>query len=341
MNIHASLYHPASRAWSEPQLHSSQLVYPIFVTDKVHDKEIAGFEPNVQWGSGEEGTYKSVVQHLRMLEKKGLRSVMVFGVIADELKDETGSYGLSEKNPATIVTRLIRTEIPSLQVLVDVCIDEYTSHGHCGSLKNDPTVFSEVEEEKIINNKESVKILADLSLCFAKAGAHYVCPSDMMDNRVKAIREILDANGYRHVAIMSYTSKKASVMYAPFRLAVDSTFKGDRKRYQQPVGSTDHAAQALIRDLEEGASVVLVKPALFYADIISNFKRRMEIGGIRSVPIATYIVSGEYVMLKQYGEGCGALESVVMESHVSMLRAGASILITYFTPMILDILQQN
>jgi porphobilinogen synthase len=184
--------------------------------------------------------------------------------------------------------------------------------------------------EEIVDNAAACKRLADAALAYAKAGAHMVCPSDMMDGRIGAIKELLVANGFEHVSIMSYTSKKASCMYAPFRAAVDSTFTGDRKRYQQPVGASKIAGRALKRDLAEGADFVLVKPALFYGDIISEFSQNAD------VPVAVYIVSGEYKMLTDYGTNTGTMEAVVKESHVGMLRSGASILITYFTPMILD-----
>ena len=213
------------------------------------------------------------------------------------------------------------------RLCADVCLCEYTDHGHCGPQKKDE---GSPDGELIIDNHAAVQRMADSALAYAKAGAHMVCPSDMMDGRIGAIKDTLVANGFEHVAIMSYTSKKASCMYAPFRAAVDSTFKGDRKRYQQPVGASKIAGRALRRDLDEGADFVLVKPALFYGDIISEFAKTAD------VPVAVYIVSGEYKMLTDYGNSTGTLEAVVKESHVGMLRSGASILITYFAPHILD-----
>ena len=157
-----------------------------------------------------------------------------------------------------------------------------------------------------------------------------LCPSDMMDGRIGMLRDVLEVEGFGHVMIMSYTSKKASVMYAPFRNAVDSTFKGTRVRYQHPVGSTQHALRALDRDAEEGADVVIVKPALFYGDLIRDLSNSS------ALPVAVYVVSGEYVMLRGYANQTKELEAVVKEAHISMLRAGATLLITYFTPEILE-----
>mmetsp|Transcript_22318 Transcript_22318/g.27293 ORF Transcript_22318/g.27293 Transcript_22318/m.27293 type:complete len:335 (+) Transcript_22318:148-1152(+) len=319
--LHASLHHPAARDWSEPHLHPSQLVYPIFVTDKVEDKNIPGFEPNVQWGT--ENGYDTLIAHLKELEAIGLRSVMLFGVV--QAKDEKAEMAKHPETPVIAVTKILRKKCPDLQVMLDVCMCEYTDHGHCGWLRD-----VDGEDEKIIDNEASIDHISEVALSYAKAGAHWVCPSDMMDGRVATIRQKLDANGFNHVGIMAYTSKKASTMYAPFRAAVDSTFKGDRKRYQQPCGSSSHSMQALSRDVAEGASVVLVKPSLFYGDIIKIFSQRCDL------PVAVYVVSGEYVMLRDYAMNrSGNLESVLKESHVGLLRAGASILITYFTPDLL------
>lgn len=282
----------------------------------------------MQWGSANE--YKTLVAHLEELVAIGLRSVMLFGVVTNEHKDDQGSWSLKTETPVIVVTRILRKVLPKLMVMCDVCLCEYTSNGHCGMLKETGFV-----EGDVIDNKPSVDILAKTALSYAKAGAHWVCPSDMMDGRVKAIRQVLDESGFEHVGIMSYTSKKASTMYAPFRAAVDSTFTGDRKRYQQPCGSVSHSLQALDRDIAEGASVVLVKPALFYGDIIRQFKQRC------NLPIACYVVSGEYVMLQDYAKRAGDLKAVLRESHIGLIRAGASILITYFTPILLQMIKDG
>lgn len=319
--LHSSLHHVAQREWSEPHVHPSQLIYPLFVTSRNDDRVINGLEPNTQWGQQADGSFSTLIAHLRQLQTLGLRSVMLFGVVED--KDAHGSLADDANTPVIACTRVIRNALPELLVSCDVCMCEYTDHGHCGLLRA-------VDGEDVIENASTVDRLAAIALAYARAGAHMVCPSDMMDNRIAAIRAALNANGYQHVSIMAYTSKKASCMYAPFRDAVESTFKGDRKRYQHPVGSTSHAALAFERDVREGADIVIVKPSLFYADIVARFAAE------KTVPVACYIVSGEYKMLSDYGASTGSLESVVREAHVSLLRAGSSVLITYFTPFILE-----
>ncbi|KAF4677961.1 hypothetical protein FOL47_008065 [Perkinsus chesapeaki] len=336
--LHSSLFHPSCREWLEPHLHPSQLIWPVFVTQKVEDKEIPGFRwiatnrrlqrfgylsPNMQYGRGDKGTYPGLIKKLMELVKKGLKHVMVFGVVED--KDPNGSMADADICPVIECIKSIKshTELCNICILADVCMCEYTSHGHCGILRI-------VNGEECIDNKQTVCRLANIALKYAIAGADIVCPSDMMDSRIASIRDILDTSGYEHVQIMAYTSKKASVMYAPFRDAVDSTFKGDRKRYQHPVGSSSIAMRALERDLSEGADLVIVKPSLFYGDIIHQFKESS------NIPVVAYIVSGEYKMLYDYGQATGDMNSVVRESHISILRAGATVLITYFTPYILD-----
>ena len=322
--LHPSLHHPAARAWSEPTLEAKRLMYPLFVRDSKDDKDVKGFEPNKQWGSA--NGYASLIAHLQHLQSLGLTSCMLFGVVND--KDEIGKLADHPETPVIAALKSIRQALPDMFVSVDVCLCEYTSHGHCGLLKLD-----DKDGAAVIDNSATLTRLAAVAVEYAKAGAHMVCPSDMMDGRVHKIKQALEANGFQHVMIMAYTSKKASTFYAPFRQAVDSTFTGNRKRYQHPVGSTSHALRAFERDLSEGADVVIVKPSLFYGDIISAFAET------RSVPVAAYIVSGEYVMLKGYGERTGDMRSVIEESHLSLIRAGASILITYFAPEILSYLK--
>lgn len=324
ITLHPSLHHSAARAWSEPSLEAKRLMYPVFVRYAKEDKDIKGFEPNKQWGS--ENNFARLVEHLRKLVSIGLTSCMLFGVVAE--KDPEGKLADDPNTPVIVALKSIRLEIPELFVAVDVCLCEYTSHGHCGILKEE-----ERDGSAVIDNTKTLSRLSTISLEYAKAGAHMVCPSDMMDGRVHSIKSVLENHGYQHVMIMAYTSKKASTMYAPFRQAVDSTFTGNRKRYQHPIGSTLQAMRALERDVAEGADVVIVKPSLFYGDIIKAFAQT------RTELIAAYVVSGEYVMLKGYGQQTGDLKSVVEESHLSLLRAGASILITYFAPEILGYLK--
>ncbi|KAG7382367.1 hypothetical protein PHYPSEUDO_004992 [Phytophthora pseudosyringae] len=319
--LHSSLHHPAQRAWSEPQLHPSQLMYPLFVTLRSEDKPIRGLEPELQWGRGPAGDFASLVAHLRALAAKGLTSVMLFGVVED--KDARGSMADDERTPVIACTKALRKALPELLVACDLCMCEYTDHGHCGILRA-------VDGEQVLDNARTLERLTSIALAYARAGAHMVCPSDMMDNRIGAVRQAYNDSGFEHVSIMAYTSKKASVMYAPFRDAVESTFQGDRKRYQHPVGSTSHAALAFERDVQQGADSVIVKPSLFYSDIVASFAAK------KTVPVVCYLVSGEYKMVKDYGDSTDSLEAVVREAHLGLLRAGASVLITYFAPYILD-----
>lgn len=320
-SLHSGLHHPAQRAWSEPHFHPSQLMYPLFVTLRDEDREIRGLEPERQWGQQKDGSFSTLVAHLRALQAKGLASVMLFGVVED--KDARGTMADAAHTPVIKCAEALRKQLPELLIACDVCMCEYTDHGHCGILRD-------VDGEQVIDNAPTVDRLAHIALAYAKAGAHMVCPSDMMDGRIGSIRALLDQNNFPHVSIMAYTSKKASVMYAPFRDAVESTFKGDRKRYQHPVGSTSHAALAFERDVQQGADSVIVKPSLFYTDIVASFAAK------KTLPVACYVVSGEYKMLMDYGTSTDSLESVVREAHLSLLRAGASILITYYSPYILD-----
>ena len=320
-SLHSSLHHPTQRAWSEPHLHPSQLMYPLFVTLRHEDKSIRGLEPELQWGQGVDGTFPTLIAHLRVLVAKGLTSVMLFGVV--DTKDGHGSMADDMATPVIKCTAALRKELPELLVACDVCMCEYTDHGHCGMLRV-------VDGEHVLDNARTLERLSSIALAYAKAGAHVVCPSDMMDNRIGAIRQIYNDHGFEHVSIMAYTSKKASVMYAPFRDAVESTFQGDRKRYQHPVGSTSHASLAFHRDVKQGADSVIVKPSLFYTDIVASFAAK------KTVPVVCCLVLGEYKMLKDYGDSTDSLESVVREAHLGLLRAGASVLITYFTPYILD-----
>ncbi|KAL7686161.1 putative delta-aminolevulinic acid dehydratase, aldolase-type TIM barrel [Plasmopara halstedii] len=319
--LHSSLHHPAQRAWSEPHLHPSQLMYPLFVTMRSVDKVIRGLEPELQWGQGPEGDFASLVTHLRVLMTKGLTNVMLFGVV--DKKDAHGCMADDETTPVIKCTKVLRKALPDLMVACDVCMCEYTDNGHCGILRD-------VDGEQILDNNRTLERLMCIALAYANAGAHMVCPSDMMDNRIGEIRKMYNEKGFEHVSIMAYTSKKASVMYAPFRNAVESTFQGDRKRYQHPVGSVSHATLAFERDVQQGADSVIVKPSLFYTDIVASFAAK------KTVPVVCYLVSGEYKMIKDYGDSTNSLESIVREAHLSLLRAGASVLITYFTPYILD-----
>ena len=267
--------------------------------------------------------YATLLDECRRLSELGLRNIMLFGVV-DE-KDARGTLAdHHDGNPVMKAIQAIRSDrsLDKLGVMADVCLCEYTEHGHCGLLE-------EGGGSQLVNDK-SVERLAEIAVCYADAGADVVVPSDMMDGRIGLIRDRLNRTGNGQVAIMSHSSKKASVLYAPFRSAVESTFIGNRKQYQHPVGSSSVALRALHRDVSEGADIVMVKPSLMYGDLISKFKESSP-----TTPIAAYVVSGEYKMLFDYGRETNSLSEIVRESHLSLVRAGASVIVTYFTPMLL------
>eukprot|EP01133_Synstelium_polycarpum_P015367 gene15367-18228_t len=305
--LHSGYAHPVTRSWQgDSTILKSQLIYPIFVTDLVNTKtEIKTLPGNYQI------SVDLVCDYLEPLVAKGLRSIIVFGVLlVQESKDINGSVASSEKSP-------------SYQAAVDVCLCAYTTHGHCGI----------VHEDGSINNQRSIERLAAMSLSLAEAGAHIIAPSDMMDCRIAEIKRILFAYGYgSKVSVMSYASKFASSFYGPFRDAASSGAKfGDRAAYQLPPASRSLALRAALRDVEQGADFVMVKPAGPYLDIIREVKDRV------NVPMCCYQVSGEFAMLyHSAAAGVMDLRTGVMESLISLKRAGCDIFITYFTPQLLD-----
>jgi len=255
--------------------------------------------------------------------KNGLSSVLLFGVIDDEKKkDDTGSSADTDISPVIKAIQKLRTLYPNLLIICDLCLCAYTSHGHCGIVNADYTM----------NNSSSITRLGEVAVSFAKAGAHVIAPSDMMDGRIGAIKEALRANGYgSKVAVMSYAAKFASCYYGPFRDAAHSGMSfGDRSLYQLPPGSRSLALRAVERDIEEGADFVMVKPGGPYLDICRDVVNNSK------VPVAVYQVSGEYAML-WHAAAANAfdLKRAVMESLVSFRRAGVTIIISYFAPKVL------
>ncbi len=250
----------------------------------------------------------------------GIPAVLLFGL--PNKKDEKGSEAWSEKGAVQQAVREIKKAVPELLVITDVCLCAYTESGHCGLVKNGK-----------IDNDSTCELLAKVALSHAQAGADIVAPSDMMDGRVKYIREALEENDFKDVAIMAYSAKYASSFYGPFRGAVDSApspaFAGtglaDRKSYQMDVSNSDQAMQEIALDIEEGADIIMVKPALPYLDIIYRARQRFD------CPIAAYNVSGEYMMLNSAAQaGLLDKEFAMMEVLTAIKRAGADIVITYF-----------
>lgn len=263
-------------------------------------------------------------EFLGPLVERGLQSVILFGVPVLKQKDATGTLADDIDGPVIQAIRYLREHFPSLYVATDVCLCEYTSHGHCGILCEDGTV----------NNEESTKRLAQVAVAYAKAGAHCVAPSDMMDGRISSISTALRAAGLGgKTTLMAYSAKFASGMYGPFREAVASAPAfGDRRCYQLPPQARGLARRAIARDVAEGADIIMVKPSLPYLDIIRDASDLAP-----DYPLACYQVSGEYAMLHAAAAaGVSDLRRVVEESMTSMMRAGASIILTYFTPELLE-----
>ena len=267
------------------------------------------------------------VEYAKELEAKGLKSIIVFGIPSPEKKDAIGSPAFASTG---IVQRTVRKlkEETDLVIITDVCLCQYTSHGHCGLIeKNDDTDFGFDE----ILNDESLEYLAKVALSHAEAGADIVAPSDMMDGRIQALREILDENGYYNTMIMSYSVKFASSFYYPFReAACSSPSAGNRKSYQMDPANALEAIREAELDVIEGADFLMVKPALPYLDIIKTIKDEFP------MPLVTYNVSGEYSMIMAAIENGYLSEEAIMESLLSIKRAGADLIITNFAPYALD-----
>lgn len=297
----------------ETQLHPEDLIYPLYIKEELKDgqKEHINTMPG-QYRYSLEGA----VEEAKKLEEAGLSSVILFGM--PEHKDEIGSSAYDKEGVVQNAIRRLKDET-ELVVVTDVCMCQYTSHGHCGIIKDD-----------IILNDESLNYLSKIALSHAEAGADIVAPSDMMDGRVGAIRKTLDENGFFNTLIMSYAAKYASSFYAPFRDAVCSAPSfGDRKTHQMSPYNINEAMREVDLDINEGADIIMVKPALPYLDVIKGVKEEFRI------PTAAYQVSGEYSMLMAGIEAGYLTDESIYESLISIKRAGADLIITYFAPKIL------
>ncbi|KAJ7680474.1 hypothetical protein DFH06DRAFT_418980 [Mycena polygramma] len=312
--------HPLSRQWqSKRQLTKSMLMYPIFITDDPDASQLIPTLPGQsRWG------VNKLEGFLGPLVKKGLQSVILFGVPMTCIKDHRGTPADDESGPVILAIKKIRTLFPDLYVACDVCLCEYTDHGHCGLLHTDGT----------INTAPSVERIAEVALNYARAGAHCVAPSDMMDGRIKSIKRALIDNGYGNkCTLMAYSAKFASSLYGPFRDAAGSAPSfGNRKCYQLPPAARGLARRAIQRDAAEGADIIMVKPAMPYLDIIADAAQLAP-----DHPLACYQVSGEFAMVHA-GAAAGVypLRDMAFESVDGMLRAGATLILTYFTPDFLD-----
>lgn len=292
----------------ETRLDMKTLVYPLFIVEGQGIKNEIKSMPGVYHFSIDmlEDEIEDILRH-------GIQNIMVFGVTHD--KDACASSGFAEDGIVQRAVRKIKSFEKSLNVITDVCMCEYTDHGHCGIL----------DESGYVDNDKSLAVLAKIALSHAQAGADMVAPSDMMDGRVGAIRKMFDEHGFVNVGIMAYSAKFASNFYGPFRDAADSAPAfGDRKTYQMDPANFREAMLECAYDIEEGADMVMVKPALAYLDVIKGARERFD------VPIVAYNVSGEYSMIK-FAISQGLLnEEAMYEAVMSIKRAGADIIITYF-----------
>ena len=292
----------------ENTLTSNDFIFPIFVVEGENIKEeISSLEGNYHW------SIDRLPEVIKEVEDLGIKGVILFGL--PEHKDCAGSEAYNDNGIVQKAVKKVCEISDKLYVITDVCMCQYTDHGHCGIL----------DGHKVNNDKTLIK-LGEIALSHAKAGAHMVAPSDMMDGRVGYIRTVLDINGYENVAIMSYSAKYCSAFYGPFRAAANSAPKfGDRKTYQMDPANGKEALYEIDMDVEEGADVIMVKPALSYLDIIKGAKERV------NVPVCAYSVSGEFAMVKA-GAKLGLIneKAVAMEMLLSIKRAGADMIITYY-----------
>ncbi|CAH0384866.1 unnamed protein product [Bemisia tabaci] len=322
--LQSGYFHPVLRKWhtSSTSISADNLMYPIFITDAKDAVEPIKNMP---------GVYRYGVNQLKSilspLVKQGLKSVLLFGVITDLEKDKTGSSADSTANPVVQAIPNLRKWFPDLVIACDVCLCAYTDHGHCGILYDDGS----------INNMDSIRRIGEIAYSYGTAGAHIVAPSCMMDGMIAAIKSSL---GYlvHSVSVLSYSAKFFSSFYGPFREAAKSAPAfGDRKCYQLPGGSSGLAQRAAERDVREGADMLMVKPGLAYLDIVKQIKSSHP-----EYPMFIYQVSGEYSMLYLAAEnGIMDLKAGVTEVLQSMRRAGADVIITYFTPKILEWLAEG
>lgn len=324
--LHSGYFNPTLRRWqsSNTEIHPWNLMYPIFIVDEPDAVQPIASLPGVnRYG------VNKLADALRPLVQDGLSSVLLFGVPSNMPKDENGISADTPDTPVILAVELLREVFPDLIVACDVCLCAYTDHGHCGILNEDGT----------IDNSSSIKRLAQQATAYAKAGAHIVAPSDMMDGRIGAIKaELKEAGLANQVTVLSYAVKFASSFYGPFREAAKSAPAfGDRRCYQLPPGASGLAARAAERDVEEGADMLMVKPGISYLDIVRQTKDKYP-----QHPLFIYQVSGEYAML-YHGSQAGAfnLRTTLMEVLTSMRRAGADVIISYYTPIILEWLQEE
>jgi porphobilinogen synthase len=292
----------------ETRLSPDAMIYPIFIgTGKNQKKEISSMPGQFTM------SIDKAIDVARETEKLGVGGLLLFGLPAE--KDEVGSDAYSESGIIQEALRAIRQNVRDLLLITDICLCEYTSHGHCGVIRH-----------RDVDNDSTLKLLADVAVSHARAGADIVAPSDMMDGRVAAIRGALDREGFTNTPIMAYSAKYASAFYGPFREAADSAPQfGDRRSYQMDPPNAREALKEIATDIQEGADIVMVKPAMPYLDIIVRARR------LFNVPLAAYQVSGEYSMIEAAARnGWIDRDRTILESTIAIRRAGADIILTYY-----------
>jgi porphobilinogen synthase len=300
----------------ETKLSVDDLVYPLFaVTGKSVKKPITSMPGQFQM------SVDYIAKEAQKARDLGIPAILLFGIPAK--KDEMATGAFAKDGIVQQAVKRIKNEVPDILVITDVCLCEYTSHGHCGMLEKDS-----------VQNDATLEVLAETALSHARAGADMVAPSAMMDGQVAAIRESLDENAFEDVPITAYAAKYASSFYGPFREAAESAPQfGDRKAYQMDPANADEAIREMSLDVSEGADIIMVKPALAYLDIICRAKQEFDL------PVAAYNVSGEYSMIKAAAQlGWLDEERAMVESLTSIKRAGADIIITYFAPQMAKLL---
>lgn len=292
----------------ETHLRIDDLIFPVFVrSGKGQKVEISSMPGIFQY------SIDTVCKELEEVQSLGIPAILLFGL--PDSKDELGSQAYAPQGIVQQAIKEIKSSFPTLIVITDICLCAYTNHGHCGIIK-----------DGVVENDQTLGILQKIALSQVEAGADMVAPSDMMDGRVGAIRTALDSNGFSHIPIMSYAAKYASQFYGPFREAADSSPQfGDRRSYQMDPANAEEALREIALDIEEGADIVMVKPALAYLDVIYRAKQKF------THPLAAYNVSGEYSMIKAAAmKGMIEEEGIMMEILQSIKRAGADFIITYF-----------
>jgi porphobilinogen synthase len=303
----------------ETTLRTENLIYPLFA---LHGRGVR--EPIASMPGQFRLSVDELLKECKDAASMGIPGVLLFGIPQD--KDARGSEAYAEDGIIQQAVRAVKETIPDLLVITDVCLCEYTSHGHCG-----------VVEEGRVKNDPTLELIARTALSHVEAGADMVAPSDMMDGRVAAIREALDEAGYQETPIMAYSAKYASAFYGPFREAAESAPQfGDRRSYQMDPANATEAMREVALDVDEGADIVMVKPALAYLDVISRVKAEF------GLPVAAYSVSGEYAMIRAAGQlGWVDEERVVVETLTSIRRAGADIILTYFAKDLARLIEQG